>query len=330
MKTHRTASPNRVMQVLLAPIVSEKSTMIGEKNNQYAFRVLQDATKAEVKAAIETFFKVDVDSVNMINIAGKKKRFGQGHGPQAQRAQGLREPEERPRNQFRGDQVNAGRETQADLAGPPRDGQGRQPVAAQGPADLGADRIQEARLRTQQPRPHHDAPSAAAATSATTGSSISVATRTASRRKSSGSNTIRTAARTLRCCATPTASAATSWRRAVLPRACELMSGSEAPIRPAIRCRSATSRSAPRSTASRCCRARAARSRARPAARRSCWLAKAPTLRSGCVRARSARSTSTAAPRWVKSATKSTICGRSARPARRAGAASARRFAASP
>ena len=76
----RTVSPSRAMQVLLAPVVSEKSTMIGEKNNQYAFRVLQDATKAEVKAAIETFFKVDVDSVNMINIAGKSKRFAKGVG----------------------------------------------------------------------------------------------------------------------------------------------------------------------------------------------------------------------------------------------------------
>lgn len=74
------SSSTRVMQVLLAPVVSEKSTMIGEKNNQYAFRVLQDATKAEVKAAIETFFKVDVDAVNMINIAGKKKRFAKGEG----------------------------------------------------------------------------------------------------------------------------------------------------------------------------------------------------------------------------------------------------------
>ena len=80
MKPHRIASPNRVMQVLLAPVVSEKSTMIGEKNNQYAFRVLQDATKAEVKAAIETLFKVDVDAVNMINIAGKKKKTAKGVG----------------------------------------------------------------------------------------------------------------------------------------------------------------------------------------------------------------------------------------------------------
>ncbi len=71
---------NRVMQVVLAPVVSEKSTMIGEKNNQYAFRVLQDATKAEVKAAIESLFKVTVASVNMINIAGKQKRFAKGMG----------------------------------------------------------------------------------------------------------------------------------------------------------------------------------------------------------------------------------------------------------
>ena len=71
---------SRAMQVLLAPVVSEKSTMIGEKHNQYAFRVLQDATKDEVKAAIETFFKVEVESVNMINIAGKRKRFARGQG----------------------------------------------------------------------------------------------------------------------------------------------------------------------------------------------------------------------------------------------------------
>lgn len=84
MKPNHTPSTGstqiRAMQVLLAPVVSEKSTLIGEKHNQYAFRVLQDATKAEVKAAIEIFFKVDVSSVNMINIAGKKKRFAKGMG----------------------------------------------------------------------------------------------------------------------------------------------------------------------------------------------------------------------------------------------------------
>ncbi len=71
---------NRVMQVVIAPVVSEKSTMIGEKNNQYAFRVMQDATKGEVKSAIETLFKVTVASVNMINIAGKRKRSAKGSG----------------------------------------------------------------------------------------------------------------------------------------------------------------------------------------------------------------------------------------------------------
>ncbi|MDO4682117.1 MAG: 50S ribosomal protein L23 [Lautropia sp.] len=73
-------NPNRVMQVVIAPVISEKSTLIGEKHNQYAFRVMQDATKDEVKAAIETLFKVTVESVNMINIAGKQKRFGRGMG----------------------------------------------------------------------------------------------------------------------------------------------------------------------------------------------------------------------------------------------------------
>lgn len=72
--------PNRVMQVVIAPVISEKSTLIGEKHNQYAFRVLQDATKDEVKAAIESLFKVTVESVNMINISGKKKRFARGTG----------------------------------------------------------------------------------------------------------------------------------------------------------------------------------------------------------------------------------------------------------
>ena len=66
----------RLMQVLLAPIVSEKSTMLAEKNNQVAFRVLQGATKPEIKAAVELLFKVEVESVQVLNQAGKSKRFG--------------------------------------------------------------------------------------------------------------------------------------------------------------------------------------------------------------------------------------------------------------
>ena len=76
----------------------------------------------------------------------------------------------------------------------------------------------------------------------------------------------------------------------------------------ATRCRCATSRSARRSTASRCCRARARRSRARPAPACSCWRAKASTRSCACARAKSARCTSTAAPPSAKSATKSTTC----------------------
>ncbi len=71
---------DRLMTVLLGPIVSEKSTTIAEKNNQVAFKVLQDATKAEVKSAVELLFSVQVQSVNMINIKGKQKRFGSSMG----------------------------------------------------------------------------------------------------------------------------------------------------------------------------------------------------------------------------------------------------------
>jgi large subunit ribosomal protein L23 len=70
----------RLYQVLLAPIVSEKSTMIGEKHNQFAFRVIQDATKTEVKAAVEMLFKVKVASVQILNEKGKEKRFGRFNG----------------------------------------------------------------------------------------------------------------------------------------------------------------------------------------------------------------------------------------------------------
>jgi large subunit ribosomal protein L23 len=71
---------DRLYSVLLAPIVSEKSTMIGEKNEQVAFRVKHDATKPEVKAAVELLFKVQVESVQILNQKGKTKRFGRFEG----------------------------------------------------------------------------------------------------------------------------------------------------------------------------------------------------------------------------------------------------------
>ena len=71
---------DRLMKVLLAPIVSEKSTLVAEKNEQVAFRVLQDATKPEIKAAVELLFKVQVESVQVLNTKGKSKRFGRFQG----------------------------------------------------------------------------------------------------------------------------------------------------------------------------------------------------------------------------------------------------------
>ena len=70
----------RLMQVLVAPIVSEKATMIADKTNAVTFKVLQDATKFEIKAAVQLMFKVDVQSVAVLNIKGKTKRFGKSMG----------------------------------------------------------------------------------------------------------------------------------------------------------------------------------------------------------------------------------------------------------
>jgi large subunit ribosomal protein L23 len=74
------AQQERLMQVVLAPVISEKSTFIADKNNQVAFRVAPDATKPEIKAAIELMFKVQVDSVRVVNVRGKGKRFGMTAG----------------------------------------------------------------------------------------------------------------------------------------------------------------------------------------------------------------------------------------------------------
>jgi large subunit ribosomal protein L23 len=69
-------NPQRLMQVLLAPQVSEKSTYVAEKNEQVVFRVVGSATKPEIKAAVELLFKVEVESVQVANVKGKQKRFG--------------------------------------------------------------------------------------------------------------------------------------------------------------------------------------------------------------------------------------------------------------
>ena len=70
----------RLMQVLLAPVVSEKSTFVADKRDQVVFRVAKDATKPEIKAAVELRFKVEVESVKVSNVKGKEKRFGRFMG----------------------------------------------------------------------------------------------------------------------------------------------------------------------------------------------------------------------------------------------------------
>lgn len=70
----------RLMQIILAPVVTEKATMVAEKNNQVAFRVVANATKPEIKAAVELLFKVEVESVQVLNRDGKQKRFGRFMG----------------------------------------------------------------------------------------------------------------------------------------------------------------------------------------------------------------------------------------------------------
>ena len=69
-------SQERLMNVLLAPQISEKATYVAEKHEQVIFRVVTDATKPEIKAAVELMFKVTVENVQVAVVKGKEKRFG--------------------------------------------------------------------------------------------------------------------------------------------------------------------------------------------------------------------------------------------------------------
>ncbi len=70
----------RLSKILLAPVVSEKSTRMAESNKQMVFKVLRDASKPEVRKAVEKMFDVTVSSVQLMNVKGKIKRFGQSVG----------------------------------------------------------------------------------------------------------------------------------------------------------------------------------------------------------------------------------------------------------
>ena len=73
-------NPERLMTLLLAPVISEKGTYIADKHEQVIFRVAPNATKPEVKAAVQLMFKVEVESVQISNVRGKQKRFGSHMG----------------------------------------------------------------------------------------------------------------------------------------------------------------------------------------------------------------------------------------------------------
>lgn len=70
----------RLMKIIVAPVVSEKSTLLADKNRQYVFKVLPSATKNEIKHAVELLFKVTVVGVQVCNVKGKKKMFHQRPG----------------------------------------------------------------------------------------------------------------------------------------------------------------------------------------------------------------------------------------------------------
>jgi large subunit ribosomal protein L23 len=70
----------QIMKVLIAPIVSEKSTRLADENRQFVFKVVREASKPEVRKAVELMFDVKVEAVQIANVRGKTKRFGQSTG----------------------------------------------------------------------------------------------------------------------------------------------------------------------------------------------------------------------------------------------------------
>jgi large subunit ribosomal protein L23 len=80
IKTSSKLNSDELYQVLIAPIVTEKSTLAAEKYDQVVFQVLPSANRYDVKAAVEQAFEVEVESVKILNVKGKTKRFGQTLG----------------------------------------------------------------------------------------------------------------------------------------------------------------------------------------------------------------------------------------------------------
>ncbi len=70
----------QLVYVLQAPVISEKSTVAADKENRFVFKITKQATKQEVKKAVESLFGVEVESVHVLNVKGKNKRFGRTLG----------------------------------------------------------------------------------------------------------------------------------------------------------------------------------------------------------------------------------------------------------
>ncbi len=79
MSKYKTAT-DRLHQVIIGPVISEKSTRVAEKANTAVFKVLSDAEKPEIKLAVERLFNVKVEGVRTLNVKGKNKRFGRFEG----------------------------------------------------------------------------------------------------------------------------------------------------------------------------------------------------------------------------------------------------------
>ena len=75
---NRTYNKERLYKIILGPHISEKVSVLGDDENQYAFKVLKDATKGEVKKAVEELFQVTVTDVSVLNVKGKVKRTARG------------------------------------------------------------------------------------------------------------------------------------------------------------------------------------------------------------------------------------------------------------
>ena len=162
MNINSTTAPavpaERLMTVLLAPVVSEKGTFHRRQVRAGDLPGMPNATKPEVKAAVEAMFKVEVESVQIANVERQGEALRYVHGPAPELEEGVRLPEARPGNQLRGGELTC----HCKKSNPPRPDGARWSRSSTRTCTRGGRsmrwRAPEARLGPQQPRPHHDPP----------------------------------------------------------------------------------------------------------------------------------------------------------------------------